>query len=288
MKTILAGTCLVIGLLAVVLLLTGSDSAPLSGEKAEIAMRNVGHQVLLAAGDSSSRVLPVVKIDKNAYLIRFESPLAFTTDTLVKVIHKALTPGINAKILPNAYVVNVMECKGNLIVYSYQIAGTKENTLVPCQGTAQPLGCYVIRIAFEQPVFAGEGKWKLGGLAATCLLLAGFIYLRKAPVATQNEHQQPTRYSIGQFTLEPNEGQLKHQNEVITLTAKEAKILTLFARQPNLVLEREKLMKEVWEDEGVIVGRSLDMFVSKLRKKLQADPKVKIINVHGKGYKLEA
>jgi DNA-binding response OmpR family regulator len=45
-------------------------------------------------------------------------------------------------------------------------------------------------------------------------------------------------------------------------------------------------MKEVWEDEGVIVGRSLDMFVSKLRKKLQADPCISILNVHGKGYKL--
>ena len=53
-----------------------------------------------------------------------------------------------------------------------------------------------------------------------------------------------------------------------------------------MAIGRDQLMKEVWEDEGVIVGRSLDMFVSKLRKKLQADPRASILNVHGKGYKL--
>jgi DNA-binding response OmpR family regulator len=50
---------------------------------------------------------------------------------------------------------------------------------------------------------------------------------------------------------------------------------------------RETLMQKVWIDEGVITGRSLDMFVSKLRKKLSPDPELRITNVHGKGYKLE-
>jgi hypothetical protein len=286
MKTILAGMCLAIGLLAAVLLLTGSDSPPMAGEKAEIAMRNVGYRVLLAAGDSSSRVLPVTKVDNNIYLIRFENPLTFTTDTLVKVIHEALTPGINAKIIPSAYVVNVMECTGNLVVYSYQMAGAEENTLVPCKGRDQPVGCYAIKITFERSILLAGGKWKLGGLALTCLALAGFIYLRKAPAAN-NEQKPSTTLSIGQFAFDLQNSMLKHKDEVIDLTAKEAKILTLFAKQPNMVLERDKLMKEVWEDEGVIVGRSLDMFVSKLRKKLQADGNVKITNVHGKGYKLE-
>jgi DNA-binding response OmpR family regulator len=48
------------------------------------------------------------------------------------------------------------------------------------------------------------------------------------------------------------------------------------------------LLKRVWEDEGVITGRSLDVFISKLRKKLKNDPSVQIVNVHGKGYKLES
>jgi DNA-binding response OmpR family regulator len=46
-------------------------------------------------------------------------------------------------------------------------------------------------------------------------------------------------------------------------------------------------LQKVWEDEGVIVGRSLDMFISKLRKKLEINPTVRMVNIHGRGYKLE-
>jgi DNA-binding response OmpR family regulator len=53
------------------------------------------------------------------------------------------------------------------------------------------------------------------------------------------------------------------------------------------MVDRNTLQKEVWENEGVIVTRSLDMFVSKLRKKLSADTSVKLTNIPGKGYKLE-
>jgi DNA-binding response OmpR family regulator len=56
---------------------------------------------------------------------------------------------------------------------------------------------------------------------------------------------------------------------------------------PNEAIERNRLQKEIWEDEGVIVGRSLDMFISKLRKKLEPDPTIKIAVIRGKGYKLE-
>ena len=61
----------------------------------------------------------------------------------------------------------------------------------------------------------------------------------------------------------------------------------LLALSPNNTLDRDKLQKEVWENEGVIVTRSLDVFISRLRKKLEKDPNVRLTNVHGKGYKLE-
>lgn len=56
----------------------------------------------------------------------------------------------------------------------------------------------------------------------------------------------------------------------------------------NLVIDRNQLLKEGWEDEGVITGRSLDVYVSKLRKKLEKDPAVSIANIHGKGYRLNS
>ena len=74
--------------------------------------------------------------------------------------------------------------------------------------------------------------------------------------------------------------------EVISLTDKECRILELLNKNFGELIPRETLMQEVWINEGVITGRSLDMFVSKLRKKLSSDPELSITNVHGKGYKL--
>jgi DNA-binding response OmpR family regulator len=74
---------------------------------------------------------------------------------------------------------------------------------------------------------------------------------------------------------------------VISLTDKECRILELLNKNFGQLITRETLMQEVWINEGVITGRSLDMFVSKLRKKLSSDPALRITNVHGKGYKLE-
>ena len=65
------------------------------------------------------------------------------------------------------------------------------------------------------------------------------------------------------------------------------KLLAFFARHPDQVLQRDEILQQVWADEGVLVGRSLDMFVSRLRKKLAGDPTVSIVAVHGVGYRLE-
>jgi DNA-binding response OmpR family regulator len=73
----------------------------------------------------------------------------------------------------------------------------------------------------------------------------------------------------------------------IDLTRTETRVLGIFALSPNEAIERSRLQKEIWEDEGVIVGRSLDMFISKLRKKMEIDPSIELVNIHGKGYRLE-
>jgi DNA-binding response OmpR family regulator len=76
-------------------------------------------------------------------------------------------------------------------------------------------------------------------------------------------------------------------SEVISLTDKECKVLELLNNNFGELIPRDTLMQKIWINEGVITGRSLDMFVSKLRKKLSGDPELRITNVHGKGYKLE-
>ena len=64
-------------------------------ENREIRLRNVGHQILLASGDSTSRVLPIKKISENEFILVFENPFQFDPDSLVKVIHKSLGEGFS-------------------------------------------------------------------------------------------------------------------------------------------------------------------------------------------------
>lgn len=104
------------------------------------------------------------------------------------------------------------------------------------------------------------------------------------PVAEESLIPLP---SLGKFQFDVKGQRLLFGSEVITLTEKECRILELLNSTFGELVTREILMQKIWINEGVITGRSLDMFVSKLRKKLSGDPDLRITNVHGKGYKLE-
>jgi DNA-binding response OmpR family regulator len=95
-----------------------------------------------------------------------------------------------------------------------------------------------------------------------------------------------TSIPIGKYLFFSDRQLLVLEDEQIELTAKESRLLSIFASRLNLMIDRNQLLKEGWEDEGVITGRSLDVYVSKLRKKLEKDPSVSIANIHGKGYRL--
>jgi hypothetical protein len=97
----------------------------------------------------------------------------------------------------------------------------------------------------------------------------------------------PDLATLGNFLFNIKGQRLFLGSEVITLTDKECKVLELLHKNFGKLIPRETLMQEVWINEGVFTGRSLDMFVSKLRKKLSHDPGLRITNVHGQGYKLE-
>jgi DNA-binding winged helix-turn-helix (wHTH) protein len=113
------------------------------------------------------------------------------------------------------------------------------------------------------------------------------------PVPVQNEKDAiieesvPESVPLGKFLFSVKEQHLLLGSEMMSLTDKECKVLELLNKSFGELIPRETLMQKVWIDEGVITGRSLDMFVSKLRKKLSSDPDLRITNVHGKGYKLE-
>lgn len=118
---------------------------------------------------------------------------------------------------------------------------------------------------------------------------AGFYIKNKLPkiekpisISDDNDFIQ-----LGRFKFLSGNNVLKMENETITLSEKETKALKIFAENIDQMVEREKLMKAIWEDEGIIVmSRNVDVLVSKLRKKLSKDDSIKFINVHGRGYRL--
>ncbi|WP_255372866.1 winged helix-turn-helix domain-containing protein [Chitinophaga sp. YR573] len=249
----------------------------------EVLLRRIGHEVLLQSGDSTSRVLPVKKIAENEYQIRFENDLTFQPGSLVNTTRRLLAQDP----LASDYVVNVLNCGNSSVAYGYAISKNKKDDIVACRGRVQPRACYMINIKFKPiGINTAKNRYLLGSLPF--LAFVGFIFLRSAkPRRTLPKGQGTKVFTFGSVLFDAEKRQLTINKETIDLTGTETRLLLIFALSPNETIERSRLQKEIWEDEGVIVGRSLDMFISKLRKKLEFDPNSKIVVIRGKGYKLE-
>ncbi len=93
-------------------------------------------------------------------------------------------------------------------------------------------------------------------------------------------------YQIGAFTFDSQKQMLMIDGKSQKLTTKESELLNLLAANANNILERNYALKTIWVDDNYFNARSMDVYITKLRKLLKADPNVAIINIHGKGYKL--
>ena len=116
------------------------------------------------------------------------------------------------------------------------------------------------------------------------LLRVKSLLKRSAP---QLQKEDENEFKIGLYTFFPSEFKLEQSGKSDKkLTKKESKILHLLVQHKNKVLPRDIVLNAVWGQDDYFVGRSLDVFISKLRKYLSEDPKVSINNIHGVGFKL--
>lgn len=99
--------------------------------------------------------------------------------------------------------------------------------------------------------------------------------------------RNPTHFEIGTFHFDYTRQLLTHGEEERRLTARENEILRLFCLNKNKILRREDALIAIWGENDYFHGRSFDVFITKLRKYLKADPKIKIENVHGVGFILK-
>ena len=246
----------------------------------EVVLRNLGHQLLLTAKDSSSRVLPVKKLNSTTYQISFQNDFGFISDTLINLIQRTFKKNG----LADDYIVNLRKCKQNETVFAFEI-NSHTGDLTGCRGRTLEVGCYVIEMEFLK-----KNKFNFFWLLLLIIPLSVVGFYVKDTFRKKEEKElifdNNDYLQLGKFRFYTENNVLTSEHKSITLSEKETKALKIFAENINQIVEREKLMKEIWEDEGVVViSRNVDVLVSKLRKKLSDDNSIKFINVHGRGYK---
>ncbi|MDP5106598.1 MAG: winged helix-turn-helix domain-containing protein [Polaribacter sp.] len=252
-------------------------------EKVKVVLREVGNQLLLSNKDSVSLILPVKELASNKYQISFEKQLSFKPNILVDIVKNAFE---KASFSEN-YIVEVLQCSDHEVAYSYQIKNESEKDIIPCSGRFLPKNCYQIEVLFTNR--------NSGYFNRNTLLIIGFIvlfgwlffvfYQRKS--LEKKVEMNANFVLLGIFSFYPEQHKLMQKAKEISLSKKECELLEIFVANPNQIIKREELTKKVWEDNGVFVGRSLDTYISKLRKKLKEDTSIQLINIHGVGYKLE-
>ena len=104
--------------------------------------------------------------------------------------------------------------------------------------------------------------------------------------ADQLKKEELREFKIGMFVFDHNQQMLRWDGKEQKLTSKENHLLKLLCQNENSVLEREFALKAIWGDDSYFNSRSMDVYITKLRKYLKPDANVEVINVHGRGFKL--
>ncbi|WP_421796006.1 winged helix-turn-helix domain-containing protein [Haliscomenobacter sp.] len=270
--------------LLVWLLSAASVEAPkgLSPEKVNLALRRTADRLLRQSGDHTSRIPAIEQVGTNVWRVSLEQPFRY------EELPATLQASLDLYGIRQTYDVALRRCVSAIIDLGYHQSDVRKDT-VPCMGREMPTGCHFIEISFLE----NEDKvWWVDKGALILLALGGLASIwflgRQKPVQTTPDPVNASEALLfGNSRLDVAAQILSCGDVRQDLTFRETKLLRLFAISPNQVLERDFILQEVWADEGVLVGRSMDMFVSRLRKKLVIDPSVGIVAVHGLGYRLE-
>lgn len=256
----------------------------LAPEKVNLALRRTADALLRLSGDSTSRIPAIEQSGAGVWQVRLGQP--FHYEQLPALLQESLDRyGIR-----QPYEVAVRRCSDSTVDLGYHQLDYTQNKEVPCGGREMPEGCHFIELKFlETP----EKSASLGNKIGIILLVLGgiagvwFFNRKRSLPDTPAARGETDWLEFGQSRLDVDGQVLLCGGVRQTLTFREAKLMRLFANNPDKLLERDLILRQVWADEGILVGRSVDVFVSRLRKKLAADPTIGIVAVHGVGYRLE-
>ncbi|MFK8161163.1 MAG: helix-turn-helix domain-containing protein [Lewinella sp.] len=287
------------GLVLVLVTLTSTlaPTAPIGGHpQGALALRQIGHDYLSGLGDHHSTIPPVVHRPDGSLFLQLERHVDYDTIGMITASvfdHFEITDG---------YTLSLEDCDTGEVFLGGFWKGPNSSALsgngfqVACAERDQPVRCASLSISFPPPAepLSGPLPWVLVGLGCL-LMIAGPAWqrLQSSPTVSPPEAEGIAQNSDVQrlsnnciFSLTEQSliiGEVSHE-----LTYREAKLFGFLATNTNQVLDRETIHDAVWGEEGIMVGRSLDVFISRLRKKITGADGVEIQTVHGVGYRLKS
>jgi len=277
-------------LLLISLFIFSFCKAEIKNQHIKAALRSMGHEFLLQMDDSTSRILPIT-MEGGRFKIAFEKEFDFKPAMLSFALYKVF----DETMIVENYIVEVEKCGIDETVYSFEISSKRDDRKIPCQSRALPNDCYIIYFTVIENENANTGiaieihennadyKWDI--ICAIVLLLITIVVILYFKRRKNSKGLNPNLIEIGKYQFDKKGMRLTLKKQEIELSSKESDLLFLLFSNENKTLEREYLLNIVWGDEGDYVGRTLDVFISKLRKKLESDPTLKIINIRGVGYR---
>ena len=276
--------CLITSIATLVAQTNDSDKHTLN------AMRIIGHELLLDAADSTSLVLPVLK-HSNTYTIQFNTEFQF----LPKQLFETIDSVIKETKIASRYIVEVEVCANKEIIYSYEAGPLTVAEMIPCAYREPEKDCYSVAITILEAGVSATGdinepnkfgQFWIPSIAVVIVAAVLVIVLSRRRKLNETEYTNSHEILIGTYKFDAINSVLYTRGGKVSFSAKESELLQLLHKNANVTLEREVILKAVWGDDGDYIGRTLDVFISKLRKKLETDTNIKIVNIRGVGYKL--
>jgi Transcriptional regulatory protein, C terminal len=264
-----------------------------NSEKINLALRQTAHRLLKNAGDSTSAITPIKKTADNEYLVLLEHH--FNYDSLPVFLNNSF----KMHDITGNYDVAVWDCEHRELILGYSSFHLSKGEDIPCGGRTQAVKCYNFTVNFTDtpPSVTAQSKpifnIILGGVGfiVLCSFAYYFYFLNKKKEKTIRPEKPIIDDShfiyIGNSIFDSRNQMVSIGTIQQKLTFRESKLLHLFCAHKNELLDRDYILKAVWEDEGVLVGRSVDVFVSRLRKLLKHDATLKITNIHARGYRFD-
>ena len=268
--------------LVIIMLLTLSQwnvapESSLNQDRVEISLRHVGDLVMRKHGDGQTPIPPIQHLSERVFRLNLPKELTLEPDHLVAATLEVFDEGFFKKAL-----IQVYSDLSDDMVYGFEI-NTQADEEIPCLGRVLPKTNYKVQLTILDPVTSGHySQAAIMGVAGFGLIMVLFVGF-----STPGDEKEATGPIVEGLQLDLEKGLLQYENEQVNLTQKELRLTEILMQHAGQLVTRDHLIEEVWSKEGVVTGRSLDVFISRLRKKMAIHPQLQIVNKHGQGYVLE-